>query len=38
MEILVVVLAILTFGLGCFKIGYSVGKDMANASKKCAKK
>jgi hypothetical protein len=29
METISVILAILSFGLACFKIGYEIGKDVA---------
>jgi hypothetical protein len=33
METLSVVIAILSLGLGCFKIGYEIGKDVARREK-----
>lgn len=34
MEILGIVIAILGFGLSCFKIGYLLGKDVEKRAKK----
>jgi hypothetical protein len=33
METISVIIAILSFGLGCFKIGYIIGKDVARREK-----